>query len=1073
MLIDRPQVTEGSSIVKATVPSGPTLPLNPNRGELFYLTAANGGLQAGFVVYNNSAWKSVYDQTLSQSPGEHIADSTIHVSSAQKNLLNSLTATAVELNYVDGVTSPIQTQLNDVVNNLNTEISTRTTADNNLTSSVSIVSGNLTTHIGDGTKHLTTAQNALLDGLAGTLTATELNYVDGVTSPIQPQIDTLSSTVSGHISSTPLHLTAAQSTLLDGLAATLTATELNYVDGVTSPIQTQLNTLSSTRVSKAGDTMNPGASLTFNGGTVTGLPSPTNSTDAANKDYVDSIVQGLSWKDAVRVATTANITLSGLQTIDGVSLVANDRVLVKNQTTTSQNGIYIVASTAWSRAPDASTATELNGASVFVTDGTAGQDTAWVQTQTITTLGTSSVVWSQFAAAGGATAGQGISITGSVISVRAGNGLTFSGQDLTLNTSTEFVVGTQLSLAASGVSAGTYGSSTLVPVVSVDDKGRVTNVTTANIGSSFQALDADLTAIAGLSSTGLLARTAANTWAQVSIASSGVGISINNGNGVGGNPTVVSNATNANTPSTIVYRDASGNFAAGTITATLNGNASTATTATTATSANTLTTARTIGLSGVTATAQSFNGSSNITIPITAVPTSLLTGTIADGLISGSYTGIASLTMTGNVNFDSTGDRRIQITGTSDGADTGRLLLLSGGSVTATRGAYIVISGNESTTPGALSLVSGETGGVTINGGTSGTTVTGTGGLVVSSGTIAGNGADITGLNASNLSTGTVPTGRLTGTYGISISGNAATASAATQLQTARTFSITGAASAAGISFNGTGNVALSVTDLNATSLSSGTVPNARITGAYTGFTSITGTGTATFATFSGSGASLTALNASNLSSGTVPDARISGAYTGITNLSLNNLFVSNDIRFSGSTSVIYNTLTDAYMLLSGGSTSSLGANIVMYGEAHSTTADTGRMRVDATTVAQWTSGLFAVTGAITATGDITAFSSSDARIKKDVETIPNALSKVEKLRGVTYTRISNDRRETGVIAQDVLEVLPEAVRVQVGGEDEGMYGVAYGNMVGLLIEAIKELKAEIEELKASRQSGA
>jgi hypothetical protein len=93
--------------------------------------------------------------------------------------------------------------------------------------------------------------------------------------------------------------------------------------------------------------------------------------------------------------------------------------------------------------------------------------------------------------------------------------------------------------------------------------------------------------------------------------------------------------------------------------------------------------------------------------------------------------------------------------------------------------------------------------------------------------------------------------------------------------------------------------------------------------------------------------------------------------------------------------------------------------------------------------------------------GDITAF--SDARVKKDVEVIDNAMARVEQIRGVNFTRISDDVRSTGVIAQEVQAVLPEAVVEDA----EGMLSVKYGNMVGLLIEAVKDLNTEIKELKA------
>ena len=104
----------------------------------------------------------------------------------------------------------------------------------------------------------------------------------------------------------------------------------------------------------------------------------------------------------------------------------------------------------------------------------------------------------------------------------------------------------------------------------------------------------------------------------------------------------------------------------------------------------------------------------------------------------------------------------------------------------------------------------------------------------------------------------------------------------------------------------------------------------------------------------------------------------------------------------------------------------------------------------------------FLKNGAYIASGNITAF--SDRRIKENIEVIPDALDKVSKLSGYTYDRTDKDGpRETGCIAQEILEVLPEAV---MGSEDE-TYSVAYGNMVGLLVEAIKELKSEVEDLKA------
>lgn len=121
----------------------------------------------------------------------------------------------------------------------------------------------------------------------------------------------------------------------------------------------------------------------------------------ADQAYVDGLVQGISWKNPVRVATTANINLANAlengDTIDGITLVTGDRVLVKNQTTKTQNGIYIVpASGAASRSDDASTAQELKFAVVGVEVGTANADTVWIQTAEITTIGSDNVEFTQF-----------------------------------------------------------------------------------------------------------------------------------------------------------------------------------------------------------------------------------------------------------------------------------------------------------------------------------------------------------------------------------------------------------------------------------------------------------------------------------------------------------------------------------------------------------------------------------------------------------------------------------------------------------------------------------------------------
>ena len=165
----------------------------------------------------------------------------------------------------------------------------------------------------------------------------------------------------------------------------------------------------------------PAADVDINSKKLTNVADPVNAQDAATKAYVDATATGLDVKDSVRVATTADITLSGTQTIDGIALVAGARVLVKNQSIASENGIYVVAAGAWSRSEDADNTPSgevTSGMFTFVEEGSTQASSGFIlQTANPITLDTTDLSFAQFSGAGQIIAGTGIAKSGNTISV--------------------------------------------------------------------------------------------------------------------------------------------------------------------------------------------------------------------------------------------------------------------------------------------------------------------------------------------------------------------------------------------------------------------------------------------------------------------------------------------------------------------------------------------------------------------------------------------------------------------------------------------------------------------------------
>jgi hypothetical protein len=203
---------------------------------------------------------------------------------------------------------------------------------------------------------------------------------------------------------------------------TIVDADINSAAAIAQSKIANLTTDLAAKLALAGGTMTGAIAMGTN--KITGLGTPTDATDAATKAYVDSAAQGIDWKASVRAATTAAVTLaSGLEngdTLDGVVLATGDRVLVKNQATGSENGIYVVkASGAPDRSTDCDTAAELtSNFAVFVEQGTVNADQGYVLTNDgAITVGTTALTFTQFTGLGQIVAGTGLDKTGNTLDI--------------------------------------------------------------------------------------------------------------------------------------------------------------------------------------------------------------------------------------------------------------------------------------------------------------------------------------------------------------------------------------------------------------------------------------------------------------------------------------------------------------------------------------------------------------------------------------------------------------------------------------------------------------------------------
>ena len=220
----------------------------------------------------------------------------------------------------------------------------------------------------------------------------------------------------------------------------------------------------------------PTGSVSLNSQTITNLADPVNSSDAATKSFVEATSQGLDVKDSCVAATTANITISTAlnngDTLDGVSLSTNDRVLVKNQSTASENGIYIVGSSP-ARASDLAAGADAAGFFTFVEQGTVNADNGFVCTSNkgSAVVGTNNLTIAQFSGAGQITAGDGLDKSGNTLSVdlKSNGGIVIESTEMAVDLAASSITGTlAISDGGTGATSASAARTALGLVIGTD-----------------------------------------------------------------------------------------------------------------------------------------------------------------------------------------------------------------------------------------------------------------------------------------------------------------------------------------------------------------------------------------------------------------------------------------------------------------------------------------------------------------------------------------------------------------------------------------------------------------------------
>jgi hypothetical protein len=629
-----------------------------------------------------------------------------------------------------------------------------------------------------------------------------------------------------------------------------------------NPNQSGLNITSSTINSTTIGATTPSTGVFTNISTTTGqvTTTPSANTDIANKFYVDTVAQGLGPKAACAVATLTSITLSGLQSIDGYTTLAGDRVLVKNQGTSSQNGIYIASASAWTRSTDMDVWAEVPGAYTVILNG--GQsNTGWVCTAASTgTINVTAMPWVQF----------------------SGSATYFAGTGLTLSANT-------FSITNTGVTAASVGSASKTLTATVNAQGQLTALSDTNIAISNSQ-------VSGL---GTMSTQNANTVAITGGTIDAVTIGGSTAGAITG--TTITANTQFSGAGTGLTGTASGlSIGGNAATATTAGSATTAVTATNLAggaagsvpyqSAPSTTTFLAAGSNGQVLTLAS--GVPSWATPTTGTVTSVSgTGTVSGISLSGTVTSSGNLTLGGTLDLSAPpvigGTTPNTITGTTITANTkfvgtnfdaagsgGGSLRTSGGTAVLQwaggGGVNLTLAGAFNMNPAnySISIAPTGTGTLTVNPATAGT---------INNMSIGATTAAAGYFTTLSL-TGTLSVNSSTGTTGQVLQSNGA--SAPTWVTPVSYATVTDDTTTASTRYP-------LFADVTAGNLTTEFVSSTKLQ--Y-----VPSTGVLTATGFNGSGASLTSLTAGNLS-GTIPSAVLgnSTVYIGTTAVALNRASAS------------------------------------------------------------------------------------------------------------------------------------------------------------------------------------